>query len=166
MRSSIRSSNQCGGFTLLEILITIVVLSIAATAIMGVYISTVAKSADPLIQQQAIAIAEAYMEEIQLKQFCEDPPLCALETSREEGAETRAVFNDAQDYNDPLVDGAIRDQNDAVIAALSDYSIDVVVSAADLGVITQASNNALRIDLTVSHPAVDDVIISGFRTNY
>lgn len=157
---------DCFGFTLLEVLITIVVLGIAGSAIMGVYINIVRSSADPLIQQQAIAIAEAYLEEIQLKQFCEDPPSCGSESGREEGAESRAVFNDIQDFNDPSVDGSVRDQNGVPIAELATYTVDVAVSAAALGAITQASGNAQRIDITVSHSAVDDIVLSGFRTNY
>jgi len=165
-------------FTLLEVLITVMVIGIAASAIIGVFISTVKTSADPLIQQQAIAIAEAYMEEIQLKQFCEDaaPPMlnpppkaapgCASESGGKEGAETRSTFNDVQDYDDPSVDGAVRDQNGAVIAGLSAYSVIVEVSAAALGSITQASANAMRIDVTVNHPAIDPITLSGFRTNY
>ena len=166
------------GFTLLEVLVTLVVIGIAATSIMGVFISTVRTSADPLIQQQAIAIAEAYMEEIQSKKFCQDVsvpmtlpppqpiPACVTETGGAEAGESRSTFNDIQDYNDSSVDGTIKDQNDAVISGLAGYAIDVVVSAAELGGITQASGNAMRIDITVSHAAIDPISLSGFRANY
>ncbi len=166
------------GFTLLEVLVTIVVVGIAAAAILGVFTSTVSRSADPLIQQQAIAVAEAYLEEIQLKQFCHDspPPMnapppqilptCPSETGSAEGAETRAVFNDVQDYNDPSVDGVPADQNGVAIAGLANYQVTVTVAAAELGSINQSSGNALRIDVTVNHPAIDPITLSGFRTNY
>lgn len=166
------------GFTLIEVLVTIVVISIAATSIMGVYISTVKTSADPLIQQQAVAIAEAYLEEIQSKSFCEDAPapmvapppraipVCASETGSSEASESRPTFNDIQDYNDPLVDGAVKDQNDLAIAGLSGYTVAVTVAAANLGSITLASGNAMRIDVTVSHAAIDPITLSGFRANY
>lgn len=156
-------SNLSKGFTLLEVLITIVVISVAATAIMGVYINTVKTSADPLIQQQALAIAEAYMEEIQLKSFA-DPT--DAETGGAEAGEVRSTFDDVQDYDDPSVDGVVADQSGFAIGALANYSVAVDVSAATLDLITQASGNALRIDITVSHPAADPVVLSGFRTNY
>ena len=86
------------GFTLLEVLVTIIVIGVAATALMGVFTSTVATSANPMIQQQAIAIAEAYQEEIQLKSFS-DPT--QIETGGDEAGESRANYDDVQDYDDP-----------------------------------------------------------------
>jgi MSHA pilin protein MshD len=55
------------GFTLIEIIVTIVVLAIAGTTLLSVFTSTARTIADPMIQQQAISIAEAYMEEVLLK---------------------------------------------------------------------------------------------------
>jgi MSHA pilin protein MshD len=178
MRPEQSLGDRQSGFTLLEVLITIIVIGISATAIMGVFISTVKSSADPLIQQQAIAIAEAYMEEIQLKQFCNDPappmlapppkvvPVCPTETGGREGTETRSTFNDVQDYSDPSVDGIIRNQNGSPINGLSNYSVTVSIGVAELGSITSASGNALRIDISVDHPAIDPITLSSFRTNY
>lgn len=176
MRNKYLNSSLISGFTLIEVLVTIVVVGIAASAIISVFISTVRSSADPLIQQQAIAIAEAYMEEIQLKQFCQDaappmttpppkaPPGCASETGVSEG-ESRATYNDVQDYNS-LIDSEVRDQDGVAIAELAAYSVTVVVSAAALGSITQLSANAMRIDITVDHAAIEPITLSGFRTNY
>lgn len=178
MPGSYHHSRWQRAFSLLEVLITVIVVGIAASAIMGVFVNTVKTSADPLIQQQAIAIAEAYMEEIQLKQFCEDPappmlgpppqplPACASESGSSEGGENRPTFNDVQDYNDATVDGVVRDQNGVAIAALADYTVSVNVTAENLGSITQGSANAMRIDISVNHPAIDQITLSGFRTNY
>ena len=159
------------GFTLLEVLITVVVLSIAATSIMGVYVNSVRTSADPMIQQQAVSIAEAYMEEILLKQFCHNPdpnPLvhCTLETSGAEAGEVRSTYNDIRDYND-LGTTSVQDQNGNAVAGLTAYSVTVVVGGRALaGGSTIPSSAAMRIDVTVSHPAIDPITISGFRTDY
>ena len=102
------------GFTLIEIIVTIVVLSIAATSLMSVFTSTVRTSANPMIQLQALSIAEAYMEEILLKEFddpeAEDPDLEVIETNSREAGETRGNYDDVQDYN-WLEDTKVRDQN-------------------------------------------------------
>ena len=45
------------GFTLLEIITTVVVIAVAATALMSVFSSTVATSADPVLEHQAVAVA-------------------------------------------------------------------------------------------------------------
>jgi MSHA pilin protein MshD len=139
------------GFTLLEIITTVVVIAIAATALMSVLSSTVATSADPVLQHQATAIAEAYMEEILLKDFAIGP------------GNTRPTFDDVRDYNS-LPDTEVRDQFGVAIGALSDYIITVSVVGDSLNGI--AAIDSLRIDITVSHASIDPVLLSGYRTNY
>jgi MSHA pilin protein MshD len=144
-------------FTLIEVIVTIVVLAVAASALLGVFTSMVRGSADPVIQQQAITVAEAYMEEILRKSYGD--PLVA-ETGGKEAGEDRASFNDVQDYN-ALQDNKVRDQNDALIAPLDAYSVTVNVNAAVLGGV-----NAMQIDVTVSHPVTGSILLSAFRTQY
>ena len=55
------------GVTLVELLVSIVVVSIAASAVLGVISMNTARSADPMILHQAAAIAESYIEEVLLK---------------------------------------------------------------------------------------------------
>ena len=57
------------GTTLIELVIAIVIIAIAASAILMAIFTTVGSSADPMIRHQAVAIAEAYLEEIALKPF-------------------------------------------------------------------------------------------------
>jgi MSHA pilin protein MshD len=139
------------GFTLFEIIVTVVVIALAATALMSVFSSTVATSADPLLEHQATAVAEAYMEEILLKDFTPGP------------GNTRPTYDDVLDYNG-LPDTVVRDQFGVAIGALSDYSISVSVVADGLNGI--AAIDSLRIDITVSHALIDNVLLSGYRTNY
>jgi hypothetical protein len=68
-----------------------------------------------------------------------------------------------QDYNG-TVNGTVQDQNGNAIAALSNYSVTVAVTAASIGGI--ASANSRRIDISVDHPAIDPIRISSFRVNY
>ena len=142
------------GFTLLEIITTVVVIAVAATALMSVFSSTVATSADPVLEHQAIAIAEAYMDEIAAKDFTPGPGSVRL-------APAPADIDDILDYNS-LPDTLVRDQNGVAIAALSDYSITVTVATSNLNGIA----DALRIDISVSHASIDPVLLSGYRTDY
>jgi len=163
-RFALLKTKQFSGFTLLEVLITIVVLSIAATAIMGVYINLGKSSADPMIQQQATSIAEAYMEEILSKSFAD--PVVA-ETGGPEAGEVRSTFNDIQDY-DGLTNAGARNQNNQPIVGLSAYNVAVAVTGRVLtGVAaTIPATDSMRIDISVTHPAIGPVRLSGFRTNY
>ena len=144
---------RCAGFTLIEVITTIVVLSIAATAIMSMFSGSIRTSANPMIQQQAISIAEAYMEEILLKSF-NDPDGIGL-------GETRASFDNVLDY-DGLTDVGARDQNNNPITSLDDYTVSVTVGTLDLNGIT----DALHIQVSVDHTILDPIVIDGFRTNY
>ncbi len=152
------------GFTLIELLVTILVIALSATALMGVFTATVSRSADPMIREQALAIAESYLEEIQLKHFCEDMPGCAAETGGSEAGETRADFDDIQDYNALPAAHAPADQTGTALPELADYRVTVSVQAHVLG--TLAASEAQRIDVRVDHPAIDPVLVSVYRSRY
>lgn len=58
-----------GGVTLIELVISIVIISIGAAAILGVYTNVISASADPMKRAQAIAVAEMYLDEIYSRPF-------------------------------------------------------------------------------------------------
>lgn len=142
------------GFTLIEIITTLVIIGIAATAILSVFSSTISSSANPMIQQQAISVAEAYMEEIMLKAF-NDPDGT--------GGETRANFDDVLDYNG-LTDVGARDQNDNPIASLADYTVTVSVTGSSLNGIP--ASEAFLITVNVTHTALGSIVLTAYRTDY
>jgi len=57
------------GVTLIELIISMVIISISLTGIFSVMNLTVSHSADPVIYHQAISIAEACLEEILLEPY-------------------------------------------------------------------------------------------------
>ena len=59
---------QCG-ITLIELIVFIVIVSIALAGTLSVLNLTSAKSADPMIRKQMISIAEALMDEVTLQSF-------------------------------------------------------------------------------------------------
>lgn len=145
------------GFTLIEIIVTLVVIGIAAAALLSIFSNLIRGSADPMIQQQATTIAEAYLEEIMLKAF-DDPQVA--ETGAAEAGETRATYDDVQDYNS--ADTVVRDQNgNAITPQFDAYNINIVVAGDTLNTVA-----AMRIDVTVSHAAVAGITLSAYRTDY
>lgn len=59
------SARRCGrGFTLIELIVFIIVISVGIVGLMSVLGVFVKQSADPLARKQALAIAEAVLEEI------------------------------------------------------------------------------------------------------
>lgn len=149
-------SNKEHGATLVELLVSIVIVAIAASTILGVLAMTTAASADPMIRHQAAAIAEAYLEEVLLKPLSDPDGV--------DGEAVRADFDDLDDY-DGLSDAGARDQFGSLIAGLDAYNVAITVapSAALSGV---PATDALRVDVVVSHTNDVNFVLSGYRTRF
>lgn len=142
------------GATLIELVVSIVIIAIAAGAVLGVLSRSVGRSADAMVLAQAVAIAEAYLEEIALKAFA-DP-------DGTDGEALRPDFDDVDDYHG-LVDVGARDQFGAALAPLAAYTVTVTVapSTALTGV---PGADAERIDVRVAHSGGAVVRLSGYKT--
>lgn len=71
-----RTGRTCrqSGFTFVELIMFVVIVSIGVAGILSVFYVTSQKSADPAARKQLIAIAEAMLEEVELMPFtCRDP---------------------------------------------------------------------------------------------
>lgn len=148
------STRRERGVTLIELVISIVVVAVAVSAVLGVLSRTAGNSADAMIVAQAVAIAESYLEEITLKSF-DDP-------DGVDGEANRADFDDLDDYA-ALVDVGARDQFDNPIAGLDGYTVSVSIAAS--GALTGvAAADAARVDVHVSHPPLVSLSLTGYRT--
>lgn len=138
------------GVTLIELILSMVIISIALVGIFSVVNLTVSRSADPVVQQQAVAIAESYLEEILLQNYS--------------GGTTsdRADFDDVSDYNN-LPDSKVRNSLGIEITALSQYAVSVSVSDP---VSLAGGVNAKQITVTVSGPGVDNLSLVGYKADY
>lgn len=148
------------GFTFIELIISVVVIGVAVTGVLLVYTTTVARSADPLVRQQALAIAEAYLEEAVSKHY-DDPE--GGETFGAEGGETRPTFDDVWDYNGLVDNPPTRpDGGTGGLAAIAAYTVTVGVAdgTASLGA------TAARVDVTVTHPGGQSISLWGYRAEY
>jgi prepilin-type N-terminal cleavage/methylation domain-containing protein len=54
-----------GGFSLIEVIITLVILSIAAVGVLSVFSTSMKSSANPLVLNQAIQLAQGEMDQVQ-----------------------------------------------------------------------------------------------------
>ena len=144
------------GTTLIELVISIVIVSIAVSAVLMALSMNVARSADPMIRHQAVAIAEAYLEEIFLKPF-DDP-------DGVDGEANRTLYDDVDDYNG-LVDVGARDQFNAALAGLGDYTVTVAVTASS-ALPSIASTDLFLISVTITHAANIDFTVSAYRANF
>ncbi len=130
------------GATLIELIISIVVIAIAASAVLGVLSSSVGRSADAMVMSQAVAIAEAYLEEISLKSFVDPDGV--------DGEALRTDFDDVDDYNG-LVDNGARDQFGTAMAPLAQYTVTVTRRAERGAHAACRAADAERIDVRVTY---------------
>lgn len=159
------------GATLVELVVSIVVISVALAGVLLVMNRTTSSSADPMIRHQAVAIAEAYLEEILLKDFCDPATTCSAGSCNvcpaNEGA--RNLYDNVCDYNNTNDSPPVR-QDGTAYAALAGYGAQVLVTAdgATLnGLSGDAANcQVLQIDVTVTGPGNTSYVLRGYRTNY
>lgn len=149
------------GFTLIELVISIVIISVGLTGCIFALTTASRYSADPMIKQQASSIAKSYMEEIISKEFpttvpCGAPP-----------GGGRTTYTNICDYHG-LNNIGVKNQNDQPVAALSAYNVTVNIdtSGAILGGLTSGTE-LIRIDITVSHVLLTTAMrLNAYRTNY
>jgi MSHA pilin protein MshD len=149
------------GFTLIEMIIAIVVLASAVSGLMFAYVQNISKSADPMINQQAIIIAQAYLEEVMLKPYS-DPD--GGETGSCEEA-SRVQYDDVADYDCVNDTAGALDQFGNSLAGLGAYNVAVSVTTTNIGTPAVA---ARRIDVTVTHDSYASInmVLTGYRTAY
>lgn len=148
------------GFSLVEVVVALVILSAGLAALLGPIINVTRNSSDPMVRKQTLAIAEALLDEIELKPFA-NPPGGFV------GAATQAnrpLFDNVGDYNGFTTVG-IFTVDGVAVPALANYNVtQVTVIGSALGAIGAA--NALVITVTVTGPGGEAISLSGYRTNY
>lgn len=155
------SLNAVRGFTLIEMLIAIVVLAAGVTGIFAAITQNAGSSADPMIKQQAIIIAQGYLEEATLKAY-NDPDGGETGTCEEAA---RIQYDDVADYdcvNDAA--GAV-DQFGNTLAGLGAYNVSVNVSTVNIGAPAVTTR---RVDVTVTHDqfAAINMTLTAYRAAY
>jgi MSHA pilin protein MshD len=150
-----RAATTQRGVTLVELVISIVIVAVAASAILGLLARNASSSADAMVLAQAASVAESYLEESSLKPYADPDGV--------DGEGARSAYDDVDDYNG-LVDAGARDQFGVAIPALAGYTVAVTVtqSTALTGV---PSADAERVDVrvTFASPPVD-FMLSGYKT--
>ena len=160
------------GFSLIELIVAVVIIGTAVVGIMSATSFLSARSADPAIQEQALLIGEAYLEEILLKPFL-DSSAGIVNVCPAPEAGGRSAYDNVCDYNG-LTNAGARDQFNNPVSGLETYTVTVTVTGdatVTLGPASSQINNTgvlrvLRVDVRVQGPGATDMTLTGYRTNY
>ena len=139
------------GFTFVELVIAIAVMSIACVTMLQMLGLSLGHQSDTLVQSRTTALAEAYMEEILARRFDERSapggvPACSATTTPCSAAnafsdgETRANFDDVDDF-DGLNESPPLDATGAPRSGFARFRVQVNVSYA-----TNADRAAFGLD--------------------
>jgi len=150
------------GITLIELVIFMVIVGIAMAGIISSINFNIQHSADPVVKKQALAIAEALLEEVMLENFSDPDGLPnVVEASRD-------LYDDIDDYNNYSRNGISSINEPATtITGLENYNVSVVVdSTVDLNGVNGGKAKRITITITVTGPLNTTVLLEGYRTNY
>jgi MSHA pilin protein MshD len=170
---------KAGGFTLVELIVTMVVVSIAVLGISYALSFAFSRQSDGLWQAKSVALAESYLEEIMARRYDEVTPLggvppCSLATTPCSATlgpdgETRSSFDDVDDYNGvddapPVdVDGNVRADYAGFRVQVAVAYVDAALSGA-LGL--DAVSDAKLVTVTVTAPTGTAQSYPMLRGNY
>jgi MSHA pilin protein MshD len=145
-----RRLHRCAhGVTLVELVVSIVVIAIAGAALSGTLAYLSGTGNNSMLQAQAQSIAAAYLNEITGKRYLAD------------GQEaSRAQYDDIFDYNN--LDHAVA--QDVSGNAAGNFRVRVAVVPGALNGLPVIA--VRRIDVTVTYGNGFTVVASGYRVNY
>lgn len=162
-------SRRHSGATLVELVITIVIISVAIAGVVGAFALITGRSADPLNQTRAVELAQLYMDEIITQRYDDQTPVggtppydggCNIGP---EAGETRSTFDDVDDYHN------LTDSPPASLQGTLDgyggFSVSVTVTCAG-GQVGLASEDAKRIELDIVAPGDQSFVFSAYRANF
>lgn len=159
-RSSL--ARGASGLSLPELILFIVVVSAGLAGVLSVLNLTAAKSSDPFPVKQAMAVAEAVIEEISLKNYAKPAGGFAGPWNQA----NRQYFDTVDDFATPPFtwpgDGIYTQTGSSALPGLAGYKVNQVTVAAT----TLNGVAAKLITVQVSDPTGAVYQLSAYRTNY
>ena len=188
--NALRLSNRLKphkGFTLIELVIGIVVFSIALVLFTSLIVPQAIRSVDPIFQVRATELGQSLLNEISGKSFDENSsrntsqrcgdvsaPTCTLPSALGPDGEARGAYNDVDDFHElDERDGNILSATGGVIGinggnlyqgfrATVSVFYDADLNGGDDGVVGVAK----LITVTITTPNNEDLVFSTYRYNY
>lgn len=169
--TNIRSANA-KGFTLIELVISIVIVSIAMVALLNAFGVSVASNADPLLRSKSLSLAQIYLDEALSKYYDHNTPVGGVPAVVSpdcsglgpESGESRVDYNDVDDFNGTN-DKPPRKQN-GVLTDYDGYRVQVSVACVGADVGAASNNQVKKILVTVTSPDETQIKIASYKGNY
>lgn len=138
------------GVTLMEMIVFIVVVSIALTVLTAAYNQSVIKSSEPLIKQKSLNLAQAKMDEVMALKYDAATPTGGVPACNSVGGDPCNNTPDA-DMND------VDDFHNQSDQPYTGYQRQVTVTEV---------NNVKRIQVRVTAPDSSSILLTAERANF
>lgn len=152
------------GATLVEVVLFIVIIATALTAVLGTLSLTVGRSSDPLVARQALAVAESLLQEVLSQPYTAGDLDGGANAIGPEAGETRfsttTPFDHVDDYHGYSMSGIVKPDG-IPLAGLAGYGASVAVGAQAVDNI--AAGEGLLVTVTVTGPGGYSVALRGFK---
>lgn len=158
------------GFSLIELVVSIVVLSIGLSALSSSLFLSAGRSSDTLWQTKATQLSQAYLDEILAMRYQDDSPLgggavagnCTSSSfGTEAGESNRSQYDDVDDYHGLTETANFLDGD--ITSNYSGYSVAINVFCR--GADNSASTSSKLIVVTITSPTNQSMVFSAFRAN-
>jgi len=169
-RRSPQGAGEQSGTSLIEVIMFILIVSIAVTGVLQALNVAVRASSDPLIQRQTLAVAESLIQEIDNQPYHQkDPynPNGPDDAIGPEPGETRIgsplPFDNPNDYSGYSETGIVAPDGTSV-SGLGTYSASVVATQQSMGNVP--SSDGLMVVVTATGPDGQSINLTTFRARY
>ena len=147
------------GISLIELIMFIVIISIAVAGILLVMNKVTGHSADTLVRKQALAVAESLLDEIELQ------GVSGVNPSTGTANANRTKFDNVFNYNGYSTTTGIQNMDTTPVSGLGSYNVTSVTVAnvpATWGGIAITPGSAVVITVSVTGPG-DPIDVTGYR---
>lgn len=174
------ASVTAAGFSLVEMVVTILIISIAMVGISSSLAFGLRHQSDGIWRTKAVALAEAYFEEISARRYDENTPnggvpacsptttSCSTSANFNDG-EARGDFDDVDDYNG-ISDMPPQDATGAPRSGYNNYRVSVDVAYATAAQVTALgladATDAKIVTIRVTPPGQQDMEFTLLRSNF
>jgi MSHA pilin protein MshD len=161
------------GVTLIELVITIVVMGIAMAALISSLSVGIGRSSQPMWEGKALELSQAYLDEILAMTFDGQTPVGGGQvlaaqnpcTFSDDG-QSRELYDDVDDYHGVSDAPPVLIDSTIDMSRYANYQVDISVACAGTDLGLDSNDMAKRITVTVSVPSGETRSVAIYKGNY
>jgi MSHA pilin protein MshD len=168
--TTIPLSRHQTGLTLVELVISMIIISVSMVALLNAFGISTAASVDPLLRTKSMKLAQIYLDEALSKYYDDNTPQGGLPavpspdcSALGADGQSRADYNDVDDFH--TTDDSPPVKQDGPLSGYANYRVQVTVTCVG-DQFGQPSNQIKKILVSVTPPRGQPLLFASFKGNY